>query len=238
MIEIKTLASGSKGNCYHVTDGSSPLLLEVGISIKRIKQGINFKTHELAGCLISHEHGDHIRSAVDVARVGVDCYMSKGTFMNYDYGSHRFNIIESKEQFGIGTWTIVPFEIQHDAEEPLGFLLANEAGDKLLYATDTYYLRYKFPGLTHIMIECNYALDILDENIRSGRVPAVQKKRLIRSHFSLENVKDFLKANNLSEVKEIHLLHLSDRNSDEERFKREIQELSGKPVYIAYNPKV
>jgi len=233
MIEIKTLASGSNGNCYHVTDGSSPLLLEAGISIREIKRGINFKTHELAGCLITHEHGDHCKSIEDIVRVGIDCYMSEGTIWATEKHGHRIKLIEPKEQFKLGTWTIVPFEVQHDAEEPLGFLLANEAGDKLLYATDTYYLKYKFPGLTHIMIECNYALDILNDNIRTGRVPAVQKKRLLRSHFSLGNVKDFLRANDLSQVKEIHLLHLSDRNSDEERFKREIQELSGKPVYIA-----
>ena len=56
---------------------------------------------------------------------------------------------------------------------------------------------------------------------------------VLRSHFSLENVKEFLQANDLSKVQEIWLLHLSDGNSDAERFKREIQELTGKVVYIA-----
>jgi DNA-binding transcriptional MerR regulator len=58
------------------------------------------------------------------------------------------------------------------------------------------------------------------------------KKRLLRLHFSLENVKEFLRANDLSKVQEIWLLHLSDNNSDEERFKREIMELTGKVVYV------
>ena len=83
------------------------------------------------------------------------------------------------------------------------------------------------------MVECNYSMDILNENIKAGRVPAAQKKRILQSHFNLENVKDFLLANDLSQVKEIWLLHLSDRNSDAELFKREIMELTGKPVYIA-----
>ena len=83
------------------------------------------------------------------------------------------------------------------------------------------------------MIECNYSKKILDENIAAGRVPMVQKNRLLKSHFSLKNVKDFLNANDLSKVNEIWLLHLSDRNSNAERFKREIQEISGCPVYIA-----
>jgi len=83
------------------------------------------------------------------------------------------------------------------------------------------------------MVECNYSMDILNENIRTGKIPAVMKKRLLQSHFSLDNVKGFLKANDLSQVKEIWLLHLSDSNSNTERFKREIQELTGKPVYVA-----
>jgi len=83
------------------------------------------------------------------------------------------------------------------------------------------------------MIECNYSKKILDENIAAGRVPAAQKNRIIKSHMSLKTVKDMLRANDLSQVKEIHLLHLSDRNSSAKLFKKEIQELTGKPVYIA-----
>src|SRR5699024_3504053 len=122
---------------------------------------------------------------------------------------------------------------QHDVSEPYGFLLANKQGEKLLFATDTFYIRYKFKGLTHLLIECNYSMDILNENIVTGRVHKGMKNRLIKSHFSLENVKEFLKVNDLSKVQEIHLLHLSDSNSDEELFKREVQELTGKAVYIA-----
>lgn len=244
MINIKSLSSGSHGNCYHVTDGSTPLLLECGISFSKIKKGIGYKTSELAGVLISHEHGDHIKSAVDLAGRGIDCYMSEGTFMEYGFESHRFNIItefsvdsekgaKTYKSFNIGSWVVQPFQTQHDAKDPLGYLLINKEGEKLLFATDTFYLKYKFPGLTHIMIECNYALDILKENIKSGRVHPARKKKILKSHFSLENVKQFLRANDLRQVQEIWLLHLSSSNSDEERFKREIQELTGKVVKVA-----
>jgi phosphoribosyl 1,2-cyclic phosphodiesterase len=83
------------------------------------------------------------------------------------------------------------------------------------------------------MIECNYSLDILRANVESGIVPVELKNRLLKTHMSLQTVKDFLRANDLSKVREVHLLHLSNDNSNAGRFKREIQQLTGKPVLIA-----
>ncbi|WP_374717912.1 MBL fold metallo-hydrolase [Neobacillus sp.] len=232
MIEITALASSSKGNCYRVTDGRTPLLLECGINYRDIQKGLQFQMSQIAACLITHEHGDHCKSIKDVLKAGIDCYMSTGTAEAISVKHHRIKNVEAKKQFTIGTWTILPFDVQHDVSEPLGFLLVNQQGEKLLFATDTYYIKYKFKGLTHIMVECNYSLEILNENIARGSVPKVMKQRLMRSHFNLENVKDFLRANDLKKVQEIWLLHLSDSNSDAERFKREIMELTGKLVYV------
>jgi len=232
MIEITALATGSKGNCYHVTDGKTPILLECGIKFREIQKKLNFQTSNLVGCLVTHEHKDHCAGIKDITKAGINVYMSQGTAESLNVKHHRIKTIKAKQQFQIETWTILPFDVEHDVSEPLGFLLMNQQGEKLLFATDTYYIKYKFNGLTHIMIECNYSMEILNENIASGRVPKVMKKRLLRSHFSLENVKDFLKANNLSKVQEIWLLHLSDNNSDEKLFKKEIQALTGKMVYI------
>ena len=233
MIEITPIASGSQGNCYRVSDGRTPLLLECGIPYREIRRQFKFRMSEFAACLVSHEHQDHCKAVKDVLKAGIDCYMSAGTINALGLESHRLRYIRAKQQFKIDTWTILPFEVEHDAKEPLGFILANQDGDKLLYATDTAYIRYKFSGLTHIMVECNYAEDILDANIASGAIDPVMKHRIIRTHFSLENVKKFLKANDLSRVREIWLLHLSEQNSCEKRFKEEVQKITGKPTYIA-----
>ena len=233
-MDIKVLASGSAGNCYCVSDGLTPLLLECGISVKQIRQGLGFGLTQVAACLVSHEHQDHAKAVADVLRAGVEVYTSPGTIEALGLEHHRLRPVKSKDTFRIGSWTIKAFETQHDAQEPLGFLLhSNVTGERLLYATDTYYIRYKFPSLTHIMVECNYAADILYENVKRGSVPEVLKNRLLTSHFSLENVKEFLKANDLGQVREIWLLHLSDGNSDAERFKQEVMQLTGKPTYIA-----
>lgn len=233
MIDILPLGSSSAGNAYRVTDGHTSLLLEAGIRFKDIQRALEFRLSDIAGCLVSHDHGDHSKSIKDLMKAGINVYTGQGTTEALGLSGHRIRSVAARQQFTIGTWTILPFEVEHDAAEPLGFILANRSGDKLLFATDTYYIRYRFTGLTHIMIECNYSIKILRENIAAGRVPAVMKNRLLRSHFSLENVKEFLQANDLQRVQEIWLLHLSDNNSDEELFKREIQALTGKQVMIA-----
>lgn len=233
MIEITSLGSSSAGNAYRITDGKTPLLLDAGLRYKEIQRGLAFQISSLSGCLVTHEHGDHSGAVKDLIKAGVDIYTSAGTADALGIDSHRVRLVSALEPITIGTWSILPFDTQHDAAEPLGFLLANTAGEKLLFATDTYYIKHRFNGLTHIMVECNYSINILNQNIAAGRVPAVMKHRLLRSHFSLENVKDFIRANDMRRVQEIHLLHLSDNNSDEELFKREIAAITGKQVYVA-----
>lgn len=233
MIEIRPLASSSKGNCYYITDGNSPLLLDIGISMKQIRQGLGVSLTDVQGAFVTHEHKDHCKAVADVAKAGIDVYMSAGTRITLGVTGHRIIDVRAGEQFTVGSWMVLPFDAQHDSAEPLGFLLASRMGEKLLYLTDSYYCKYTFSGLTHIMLECNHSYEILDRNVESGHLPPEMKKRLIKSHFSLENVIKFLQANDLSRVKEIWLIHLSDGNSDADLFKRAVQGLTGKPVYIA-----
>ena len=232
-MQIRVLASGSGGNAYLVSDGFTVLLLEAGIPWKQLRQALNFKTSEIAACLLSHEHLDHAKSVSDVMKAGIDVYCSRGTIDALGLSGHRVHTVQPREQFTIGSWSLLAFETVHDANEPVGFLLGNRAGEKLLYATDTAYIHYRFRGLTHIMIECNYAEGILQSNVENGIVSIETKRRVLRSHMSLETLKQMLKANDLSQVQGIWLLHLSDHNSDRERFREEIEELTGKAVYVA-----
>ncbi|MNC42923.1 putative metallo-hydrolase YycJ [compost metagenome] len=209
------------------------LLLEAGFPYKSIQRALNFRMTDIAGCLITHEHGDHSRAAVDIMRAGIPVYTSQGTADALKLSGHRLHPVEPLKSFIVGSWTVMGFGVEHDAAEPLGWLLANRDGDKLLFLTDSYYCRYKFQGLTHIMIECNYSIDIVNRRVLAGELHPAQKKRLLRSHFSLEHVKEFLKANDTRQVDEIWLLHLSDGNSDAELFKRQIQELTGAAVQVA-----
>ncbi len=168
----------------------------------------------------------------DIMKAGVDLYSSHETFDTMGVHGHRAHHIKPLHQFNIQDWLVLPFETQHDCEGSLGFLVQNLEGDKLLFLTDTAFCKYRFKGISHLMLEANFSNEILEENIKNGVVEASRRKRLLSSHFSLDRVKDFLKANDLSRLQSIHLMHLSDQNSNEAQFKKEIQALTGVPVYV------
>ncbi len=232
MFEFKPIASGSSGNSHLIkTDGASGLI-DIGIPWKRIQEAMGFTASSLDFVLVTHRHLDHSGYIKEAIKAGVDVYAIKDVWNSNGISSHRAHIITSMKQFQIKNLTILPFSVPHDVEN-VGFLIADDRGNKMLYLTDCFYSPFRFRNLTLIAVEANYSLDILRANVEAGLVPKELKSRLLKSHFSLENVKRFLQANDLSKVQEIWLLHLSNGNSDEARFKREIQELTGKMVFIA-----
>ena len=232
-MDIKILASGSSGNAYRISDGKTTVLLDAGIPLRAIQVGCQFKLSQIDGCFITHNHLDHSKSARELARLGVDIYTSQGTIDACGLLGHRIHRVKSLEELTVGTFRILPFDVQHDSPEPLGFLIvSNETGEKLLYFTDTYYLKYTFQGLTHIMAECNYDKESLQQSVDAGYIPMELVPRLIKSHMSLDHLLDLLKANDLSQVKQIYLLHLSSNNSNEARFKEEVQKVTGTEVYV------
>lgn len=232
-VEIKVIASSSKGNAYKISDGTTELLIECGIPINNIQVALEFHTSNLTACFISHAHQDHCKSAKDLIRLGIDIYTSQGTIDACELAGHRIHPIKSLNEIRVGSFQVLPFDVQHDAPEPLGFLFGSIITDeKLLFFTDTYFLKYTFKGLNYIMAECNYSLDVLQRSIYAGYIPIELVPRLMKSHMSLEHLIDMLKANDLRDVKQIYLMHLSSNNSDAERFKIEVQKATGTEVYI------
>ena len=144
--------------------------------------------------------------------------------------SHRSHTIEPLKQFKIGSFTVLPFDVPHDVKN-VGFLVQSEHGGKLAYLTDCFYSSYKFKNVDIYAVEANYSDEILAENIKAGLIHPAQAHRLRRSHFSLDNVKAFFQANDLSKCREIHLVHLSSLNSEKNTFISEIQGLTGVPTF-------
>ena len=232
-MDIQVLASGSSGNCYKISDGKTAILLDAGIPIRAIQIKCNFHLNDIAACLISHCHKDHSAAANDLAKFGIDIFASQGTITECGFVGHRIRPVKALSLFRIGTFKIIGFDTQHDTPEPLGFLVESTVtNEKLLYFTDSFYIKYKFQGLTHIMAECNYDKETFQASIHNGRINKELAPRLIKSHMSLEHLIELLNANDLKKVKQIYLMHLSDNNANERLIKEEIQKLTGTEVYI------
>jgi phosphoribosyl 1,2-cyclic phosphodiesterase len=242
VIQFTPLASSSAGCAYLLTaEHHKPLLIECGLSYailqKRLwEQGVDVT--DLAGCLISHSHGDHAKATAKIMAAGVDCYASRECWQTLGLAGHRAKDVGNTLYRGIEGWMLYPFRVVHDEPGTLGFMVVDNhgfksEGDHLLYLTDSAYCPYRFEGLTHVCVEANYDSEILKGNVMAGRLEPSVGARTIGSHASIGTVVDMLKANDLSKVREIHLLHLSDANSDAAAFKQAVQEACGVPCYVA-----
>lgn len=233
-MQLKVVGSSSKGNCYILENDKEALILECGVPFIETKKAIDFNLHKVSGCLITHEHKDHCKAVEDVLKASIPVFASEGTIkaMNIS-GYKKPNIVQAKKWYQIGNYNVYPFNVEHDCAEPLGFLIQHEECGNVLFATDTYYLRYVFNGLNNIIIECNYRLDILKNNINQGKIPASLENRTIESHMEFSTCLKALKENDLSAVNNIVLIHLSDGNSNANEFREDIHKATGKRVHIA-----
>jgi phosphoribosyl 1,2-cyclic phosphodiesterase len=164
---------------------------------------------------------DHAGRVKDFLKKGVDCYMGIEAAEHLKVTDHhRVKIIVAKRLFTVGTWRIYPFPAVHDVP-CFGYLMAS-GSNQVLYLTDSAYISPTFNNLSHIMCEVNYCPGILINNASTGVITSGERTRIIGTHFGLDNVINLLQANNLSKLQEIHALHLSDRNSDEEEIQKEL----------------
>lgn len=206
-----SLASSSHGNCYVVSDGSTAILLECGISFRRIKKGLGFDLSAIRACLVSHEHRDHSKSVMELIKSGVEVFASEGTADAL--GCDLISSVGDRVQFQVGSLDIVPFATFHDAAEPLGFLIHSRAdGERLAFATDTVNLGYRFPGVNLLALEANYDAAIL---ARCERMPEKVRKRVTNSHMEISTLCQYLRTLDLSNCRTLYLLHLSNAASNE-----------------------
>lgn len=218
-MNFESLASSSHGNAYIVSDNDTRILLECGVSHKKLQKLSGFRLSELSACIVSHEHKDHSGCVADLLAGGIPVYMSEGTAVALGLSGNELETAEAVEhlkQITVGTIDIVPFTTFHDAKEPLGFLFRSRLdGDVLAFATDTVNLRYRFPGVNILAIEANFDKNILD---RCERMPEKIRHRISNTHMEIDVLCDYLRSLDLSRCRDIYLLHLSDATSHEGHF--------------------
>lgn len=219
-MKLVVVGTGSHGNCYVLSsDDKESVIIDAGISFKKVLRYIP-DIRKISCCIVGHEHQDHARAIKDFTLHGIQIVTSKGTWDALGMNGKGY---EELKPVKLNSFTIMPFAVQHDAAEPFGFLIRyNPTGETILYATDTYYLKYTFPNVNYWIVECNYCDDMID-----GETDAALRNRLKESHMSLNRLCDTLKANDLSQTVKIVLVHLSDKRSDETRMVQTVTDLTG-----------
>jgi len=235
-MKLHVLATGSAGNCYVLRSSKGEaLIIDCGVKAKQIKEFFNFDLSQVVGCLVTHEHQDHASGVKELAALGVDIYTNHKATDTIFFGHRVYQFIMDGDKFRpqqIGSFTIYPFWVKHDVP-CTGFIIVHPECGRSLFITDSYYCPYTFEGLNNIIIEANYSESIIKKHY--GESKEFLKDRIYNSHMSFETYCNFLLANDLSEVRNIVLIHLSDSNSDAEMFKQKTKAFTGKPVTIAEN---
>lgn len=231
-MELKVLGSSSSGNGYVIENDKEALLIEAGVRIADFKKAIGYKLGKVVGCLVTHQHNDHAKYLKSMVDMGFPVLALPEVWEAKHTDGPRAVRLDYNRGYRFGGFKVLGFSACHDVP-CAGFLIEHASFGRLMFLTDSCMCEYTFPGLNHIMIECNYSDPDLMRAITEGRTLPSQRERLMTTHLELNTCKAVLAANDLSNVSEIVLLHLSDNNSDEGRFKSEIEAFTGKPVYIA-----
>ena len=194
MLKFATLASGSSGNCTVVSDGKVHILIDAGISAKRITTGLRelgIEPSRLSGILITHEHSDHICGLQILCKqIGADLYTTEATARQICYRmaglEQRFAVFDAGDRFTIGDLIVESFATSHDCASPVSYTVT-DGTRKLALCTDTGKLTRAMTDAidgAHTLIgEFNYDPDML----RSGPYPAVLKERILSDHGHLSN---------------------------------------------------
>ena len=225
-MRLCSIASGSSGNCIYVGSDNTHILIDVGISCKRIEQGLlkaELTGKDISGVLITHEHSDHIQGLGVLARkYEIPMYATKGTIDGIlhssrylgEFNTELFREIHIDEDVLIGDLNVHPFHISHDAGEPCGYRIASK-GSTVGIATDMgTFDRYtidKLQGLDAILLEANHDVRML----QAGPYTYALKQRVMSDYGHLSNENSGLLLNQIlhKDFKHIMLGHLSKENN-------------------------
>lgn len=230
---LKVLGSSSQGNCYILENKNEALIIEAGVRFIEVKKALSFDIRKVSGCLITHQHNDHAKYIKAMVESGFPTLALEEVWTAKGVTGSRAYCIERGKGYRFGRFKVLPFDACHDVP-CVGYLIDHPETGRIMFLTDSCMCEYVFPGLNQVMIECNYSDAKLVEAINAGRTLPSQRERLMTSHMELNTCKGFLCANDLTNVANIVLLHLSDNNSDEKNFVSEIERQTGKVVYAAH----
>lgn len=224
-MDFVSIASGSSGNCIYVGQGDTHILVDAGISGKRIEEGLNqldLSTKDLSGILVTHEHTDHTAALGVIARkYEIPIYATRGTINGIlgtkslgDIPSDIFTEVTADRCFNINDMNINPVRISHDAMEPVAYRIDSDNAS-VGVCTDlgvfSDYTVESFKGVNALLLEANHDVRML----QVGKYPYYLKRRILsdKGHLSNESSGRLLCKLLHDDLKCVLLGHLSLENN-------------------------
>lgn len=226
-MKLKVLGSSSSGNCYILESDTEALIIEAGLPFMEVKKALNFNVMKIMAVLITHEHGDHRKYWFEYARAGIPVFEPFGLDgRSLKSDSSQFRVFAFDNRDKSGRWL---HNNSDGSECPCyGFYITHPEMGSLMYASDTEYIKYRFKGLNHILCEANYDMQFVNRD-----EPNYEHR--LRGHMSLDTALKFISTNDNPALRNVVLIHLSDKSGDPVLFKQKTEETIkyGANVYIA-----
>ena len=236
-MKLKVLGSSSDGNGYILEGERDALFIEAGVSFRTARQRVDLD--KVRGLLVTHQHTDHSKYIKDYAASGFPCVAPAEVWeARAAFTANSYNTPAPFGSFDLGDFNVMVIPAHHDVPT-VGYIISHPELGRLLFLTDSRTMATEegaplvINGLNHIMIECNYSFEHLEQAIIEGRTQLFQKERIIRTHMEVGTTIDTLLSMNLSTVSEVILLHLSSNNNKEEYCRERVVKSIGKEVYVA-----
>lgn len=217
-MKIYNFSSGSSGNCYVISHEGISLMIECGIPYKKIIENlarIGMSFNDIRFCLISHFHQDH-SSAYDNLK------------------EKRVKVGRLTRKYVTNDLEVVPIDLYHGKDTSSSGYLIRIKNEYLFFATD--FSRFnnvedlamlrKIP-LDYVMIECNWEDELIESATKDSKI-----KRQMDTHLGLSGCIDYLCALNIKTCKEIYLMHLSDKFSNEIKMQALVHEACKIKTYV------
>ena len=228
MAVLKVIGSGSSGNGYAIETDNEILLLEAGCRAKEMKEAINFQISKVVGMFITHSHIDHCEYVRQYMNSGFPIYTNDETqeFIEVKYGEKVTGIPEMKAIY-TGNFKVTGFYLPHNGTPCFGYYIQHPETGRIIFLTDFELCEWNFKTkkLNHILIEANYSNDLID-------CSSANTRHVLLGHCELETSLDFIESNITDSLKNVVLLHLSGRNSDEKEFCSAVQGIVGPVVNV------
>lgn len=225
MAKLKVISSGSHGNSYILEYDNEQLVIELGISWKEILKELNYNLANITACLVSHKHQDHAKSVSNAIKSGLSVYSCQDVQSIHS----DVKVLQRGLKTQIGAFLVQPIPMQHNVE-CIGFLIITPDKQKILFATDTNSIPYRFKNLNHILVESNYSDELIIDNMCDDKY----SRSASENHMEINDTIDFVKNNYSSSLMNVVLLHLSSGNADEKQFVEKVKhELGMNNVFVA-----